>query len=166
MGHKEPAEISNQSFAHRCYFNIQARGFIPKSCHSYITVSQNSVPEEMTFNSFLGDQPPVADNRHIPLIQIPLSQAYNANPATGGRKTKQRWAWFSAARRRDDELGTRLGTLNYLPLEIRRVVYDYVVQYYHIRHHVEMDISTWQYVGRHEWVEDGWYWDLGYTERL
>ena len=94
-----------------------------------------------------------------------MLQAFNADLVAGGRATKQRWAWFSAARRRDDELGTRLGTLNYLPLEIRRVIYDYIVQYYHLHIDVREDISTWLYVDRQRWIEDAWYFNLGYTER-
>ncbi|KAL8826291.1 MAG: hypothetical protein Q9191_003886 [Dirinaria sp. TL-2023a] len=39
------------------------------------------------------------------------------------KQTKKRWAWFSKARKRDDELNSRLGTLKYLPYEIRQQIY-------------------------------------------
>jgi len=44
------------------------------------------------------------------------------------KKTKKRWAWFSYARKKDDNLGTSLGTLGYLPWEIRQVVFEMVLR--------------------------------------
>lgn len=37
-------------------------------------------------------------------------------------KTERRWVWFSNAQKHDDELGTGLGTLGYLPVEIRQSI--------------------------------------------
>ena len=39
-------------------------------------------------------------------------------------RTKERWSWFSHAQHLDEESNTRIGTLNYLPLETRRIIYD------------------------------------------
>ena len=37
-------------------------------------------------------------------------------------RTKERWAWFVKAENQDKELGTRLGTLGFLPWEIRQKI--------------------------------------------
>ena len=42
-------------------------------------------------------------------------------------QTAKRWAWFSEARRLDEELSTRLGTLGYLPWEIRVEIFRHVL---------------------------------------
>ena len=42
-------------------------------------------------------------------------------------RTKQRWAWFSDAEDQDRERGTQLGTLGYLPWEIRQMVFENVI---------------------------------------
>ena len=167
MGRRELAEISNKAVAYRCYINIHAKGFASKPFQSYITVSEKSTPNKIIANGFLEDQPAVADDCQagILLIYPPLPQAYNADLVTGGRITKQRWAWFSSARRRDDELGTRLGTLNYLPLEIRQIIYFYIVQYYHFDRFRDPESWKWRYYGRHEWIERAKCYELGYTER-
>ena len=59
------------------------------------------------------------------------------------------------ARHRSDELGTRPETLEQLPLEIRQIIYDFIVQYDHLYDTSKQDINTWLYVGRHQWVEEG-----------
>ena len=41
-------------------------------------------------------------------------------------RTKQRWAWFSKAEDHDKERGTQLGTLGYLPWEIRQKIFGNV----------------------------------------
>lgn len=46
------------------------------------------------------------------------------------QKTKKRWAWFSDARKKDNNLGSSLGTLGYLPWEIRQVVFEMVLRGY------------------------------------
>ncbi|KAF6223705.1 hypothetical protein HO133_000548 [Letharia lupina] len=38
------------------------------------------------------------------------------------KRTRERWTWFSSARRIDDKCGERLGTLIYLPWEIRQKI--------------------------------------------
>ena len=38
-------------------------------------------------------------------------------------QTQKRWAWFTKSRERNDKLGTELGTLVYLPCEIRQQVF-------------------------------------------
>ena len=38
-------------------------------------------------------------------------------------RTKQRWAWFTKAKDHDEERGTQLGTLGYLPWEIRQKIF-------------------------------------------
>ncbi|KAL8787993.1 MAG: hypothetical protein Q9195_007537 [Heterodermia aff. obscurata] len=108
-------------------------------------------------NSFLGDQAAVGDDRQASILMMHplLLSSYDADLATGGRKTKRRWAWFSAARGRDDKFGTRLGTLNYLPLEIRRMIYEHIFQDYHRDRGSNMDVNTWQYYGRYHSIEDG-----------
>lgn len=45
-------------------------------------------------------------------------------------QTRRRWVWFSAAQKLDDELNTRLGTLGYLPLEIRLNIFRHVLENY------------------------------------
>lgn len=74
------------------------------------------------------------------------------------KQTKKRWAWFSKARERDDQLNTRLGTLNYLPYEIRQQIY-----LEHLDSHfcscpscsaagrVDRD-WYWEYIGREVWA--------------
>ena len=39
------------------------------------------------------------------------------------KRTKDRWAWFSRAEDLDEERGTQLGTLGYLPWEIRQKIF-------------------------------------------
>ena len=46
------------------------------------------------------------------------------------RQTKMRWAWFSGARALDDELSRRLGTLGYLPFEVRDKIFRLVLDEY------------------------------------
>lgn len=43
------------------------------------------------------------------------------------RQTKKRWSWFVQAKTRDNEQHTSLGTLGYLPLEIRVKIYALVL---------------------------------------
>ena len=45
-------------------------------------------------------------------------------------QTKARWAWFSGARALDDELSRRLGTLGYLPIEVRDKIFRLVLDEY------------------------------------
>ena len=40
------------------------------------------------------------------------------------KRTKNRWAWFSRAEDLDEERGTQLGTLGYLPWEIRQKIFE------------------------------------------
>lgn len=40
------------------------------------------------------------------------------------QRTRQRWAWFSKAEDQDRERGTQLGTLGYLPWEVRQMVFE------------------------------------------
>ena len=40
------------------------------------------------------------------------------------QRTRQRWTWFSKAEDQDDERGTQLGTLGYLPWEVRQMVFE------------------------------------------
>ena len=46
------------------------------------------------------------------------------------RQTKVRWAWFSGATALDDELSRRLGTLGYLPFEVRDKIFRLVLDEY------------------------------------
>ena len=46
------------------------------------------------------------------------------------RQTKMRWTWFSGARALDDGLSRRLGTLGYLPFEIREKIFRLVLDEY------------------------------------
>ena len=45
-------------------------------------------------------------------------------------RTKVRWAWFSGARALDDDLSRRLGTLGYLPFEVRDKIFRLVLDEY------------------------------------
>ena len=45
-------------------------------------------------------------------------------------QTKVRWAWFSGARALDEQFSRRLGTLGYLPLEIRDKIFRLVLDEY------------------------------------
>lgn len=44
------------------------------------------------------------------------------------KQTEKRWAWFSEARKEDDRLGRRLGTLGFLPPEIRYKIWFAVIE--------------------------------------
>lgn len=46
------------------------------------------------------------------------------------KQAKKRWSWFSGARKLDDELSTRLGTLGYLHWEIRVKIFRHVLEAY------------------------------------
>ena len=53
-----------------------------------------------------------------------------------------RWAWFSGARALDDELSRRLGTLGYLPFEVRDKIFRLVLDEYieeALRHRTYLD---------------------------
>ena len=57
-------------------------------------------------------------------------------------RTKQRWGWFSKAKDHDKERGTQLGTLGYLPWEIRQKIFGNVFdgcRYVQIEHHMPYD---------------------------
>ena len=44
------------------------------------------------------------------------------------RRTKARWCWFEQASEDDEKAGTRLGTLRFLPPEIRRQIFKMVLE--------------------------------------
>ncbi|KAM0804824.1 hypothetical protein BDR22DRAFT_885492 [Usnea florida] len=46
------------------------------------------------------------------------------------RQTKVRWAWFSEARALDEQFSRRLGTLGYLPFEVRDKIFRLVLDEY------------------------------------
>ena len=46
------------------------------------------------------------------------------------RRTKERWCWFDKANKDDKEAGTRLGTLRYLPYEIREQIFKIALEDY------------------------------------
>lgn len=46
------------------------------------------------------------------------------------KETKKRWAWFSHAQKKDHNLSTKLGILDYLPWENRQVVFGMVLHCY------------------------------------
>ena len=43
-------------------------------------------------------------------------------------RTKTRWCWFDKASKEDDDAGTRLGTLRFLPYEIRQQIFEIVLE--------------------------------------
>ena len=43
------------------------------------------------------------------------------------KQTKKQWAWFAKAKKLDDERGTELGTLGYLPREVRAEIFRYLI---------------------------------------
>ena len=46
------------------------------------------------------------------------------------RQTKARWCWFDTARKDDQDAGTSLGTLRFLPYEIRQQIFQIVLEDY------------------------------------
>ena len=46
------------------------------------------------------------------------------------RQTKARWCWFDKASKDDKDAGTRLGTLRFLPYEIRQQIFQIVLEDY------------------------------------
>ena len=46
------------------------------------------------------------------------------------RQTKARWCWFDKASKNDKDAGTRLGTLRFLPYEIRQQIFQIVLEEY------------------------------------
>lgn len=46
------------------------------------------------------------------------------------RQTEERWCWFDQARKDDQEMGTRLGTLRFLPYEVREQIFKIVLDDY------------------------------------
>ena len=56
--------------------------------------------------------------------------AFGKRKSEAIKQNKRRWTWFSAARKLDEELNTRLGTLGYLPLEIRLNIFRLVLENY------------------------------------
>ena len=46
------------------------------------------------------------------------------------RQTRARWCWFDKASNDDKDAGTRLGTLRYLPYEIRQQIFQILLEYY------------------------------------
>ena len=46
-------------------------------------------------------------------------------------QTRKRWAWFADSRELDTEFGTELGTLGYLPWEIRQPIREEVLDGHH-----------------------------------
>ncbi|KAL9129711.1 MAG: hypothetical protein Q9217_001914 [Psora testacea] len=54
------------------------------------------------------------------------------------KRTQKRWKWFSEARKLDDRLGTSLGTLGYLPWEVRQHIFWWFQSI-----HFSCDADTW-----------------------
>ena len=59
-----------------------------------------------------------------------LVRAISERKSQAISQTKKRWAWFSEARTLDETLSTRLGTLGYLPWEIRDKIFRHVLDDY------------------------------------
>ena len=68
------------------------------------------------------------------------------------RQTKVRWTWFSGARALDDELSRRLGTLGYLPFEVRDKIFRLVLDEYieeALRYKIYLDPMAQQHHDSH-----------------
>lgn len=89
------------------------------------------------------------------------------------KRTKKRWAWFSDARKKDDRLGTSLGTLGYLPWEVRRFIFEIVLRGYfeECKHPLEWSERyrcLW-YLNRYNYIHeaiDKWDWQVDYERRV
>lgn len=46
------------------------------------------------------------------------------------KRTEERWCWFDQARKDDREAGTRLGTLRFLPYEVREQIFKIALEDY------------------------------------
>lgn len=73
------------------------------------------------------------------MMTLPFDQDLVQRYITDGilHNTKRRWAWFDNARR----LTPALGTLQYLPVEIRRIIWKYI---FHCRETPSAD-GLWEY---------------------
>ena len=65
-------------------------------------------------------------------------------------QTKARWSWFDKARKEDDDAGTRLGTLRFLPYEVRQQIFEIVLEDYFVA--VEGSLSYQHFIfDGHRW---------------
>lgn len=67
-------------------------------------------------------------------------------------QTRKRWAWFSESRELDARMGTELGTLGYLPWEIRRQILKEILDYvfwYQRDPRTYRGQEAWPYDARH-----------------
>ena len=64
--------------------------------------------------------------RDVFAMTLPFRQldSWPSHVAKVIKQTRNRWTWFINARALDDKLSTRLGTLSYLPREIRQKIYQ------------------------------------------